>query len=185
MKLHLYSFQPIWRMDWCLKRKIKKHRFCNRQFKQSKIASRCWNICNDWSFWVIIIEGIFENFCKNLFLEPEMVIFLPIMSIFLKHNIFSVQGVLTEELFGVIKTSNGQIHTIKFKSHFQRVKNMNYWRRNPAFCLLRQRMEVRFKIESQMTKSRQYTWTCSSFECRTFCWKTKYKKRFYWKTIFH
>ena len=31
--------------------------------------------CNDWSFWVIIIEGIFENFCKNLFLEPKMDIF--------------------------------------------------------------------------------------------------------------
>ena len=51
--------------------------------------------CNDWSFWVIIIEGIFENFCKNLFLEPEMDIFLPIMSIFLKHNMISARGVLT------------------------------------------------------------------------------------------
>ena len=44
LKLHLYSFQPIWRLDLCLKRKIKKHRFCNQQFKQSKIASRCWKI---------------------------------------------------------------------------------------------------------------------------------------------
>ena len=51
------------------------------------------------------------------------------------------------------------------------------------------------KIQSQLTQSREYTWTYSSFECRAFCWKTTclpwkfgaclYSKNcFYWKANF-
>ena len=86
-----------------LKRKSRNTDFVIDSSSNQKLLQDAEIYCNDWSFWVIIIEGIFENFCKNLFLEPEMVIFLPIMSIFLKHNMISARGVLTEELFGVIK----------------------------------------------------------------------------------
>ena len=86
-----------------LKRKSRNTDFVIDSSSNQKLLQDAEIYCNDWSFWVIIIEGIFENFCKNLFLEPEMDIFLPIMSIFLKHNMISARGVLTEELFGVIK----------------------------------------------------------------------------------
>ena len=83
----------------------------------------------------------------------------------------------------------------------RRIFNHNVCFHKNSFFLIIERSEhfrekrAIVKIESQMTKSHQYTWTCSSFECRTFCWKTKFlpwkfgacsysKKRFCWKTIF-
>ena len=58
-----------------LKRKSRNTDFVIDSSSNQKLLQDAEIYCNDWSFWVIIIEGIFENFCKNLFLEPEMDIF--------------------------------------------------------------------------------------------------------------
>ena len=77
-----------------LKRKSRNTDFVIDSSSNQKLFQDAEIYCNDWSFWVIIIEGIFENFCKNLFFGTRNGHFLPIMSIFLKHNMFSARGVI-------------------------------------------------------------------------------------------
>ena len=92
-------------------------------------------------------------------------------------------------------------HTFEIDWKNRRILNKNLCFHKNTFYLIiegsehfREKRAI-VKLESQITQSREYTWTCSSFECRTFCWKTKFlpwkfgaclysKNRFCWKTNF-